>query len=203
MTAIARGFPDSVRDAQAVFRAVMNAMARPGTVQALPGVTAPAPLSPAAAAVGLALLQGREHVTLEARAIGRRLPQRIAQRRKPRLAVIAAEHMAKADLAGREPHRAARDRGLAQIERGSVATDAAAHHDEPAFRRPDLLGVGHVRQLRDKSGELLASGASHDRHGGAAGRDVRRGGGIRSGVGQQVFHGQVVYATRQLIASGG
>jgi alpha-D-ribose 1-methylphosphonate 5-triphosphate synthase subunit PhnH len=54
---IAPGFGDSVHDAQAVFRAVLNAMSRPGTVQDLePAFDPPAPLLPAAAAICLSLL---------------------------------------------------------------------------------------------------------------------------------------------------
>jgi len=54
--AVALAFADPVRDAQAAFRAVMNAMARPGSVQPVDGLAgAPAPLSPTAAAISVAL----------------------------------------------------------------------------------------------------------------------------------------------------
>ena len=50
------GFPVPVFDAQSTFRAVLEAMARPGTVQSLPILPqVPAPLSPAAGAICLAL----------------------------------------------------------------------------------------------------------------------------------------------------
>nr|WP_319384621.1 phosphonate C-P lyase system protein PhnH [uncultured Roseibium sp.] len=54
---LAAGFPDPVHDAQACFRAIMNAMARPGTRQALNTgtLTPPDPLTPAAAAIALTL----------------------------------------------------------------------------------------------------------------------------------------------------
>lgn len=54
--ALARGFADPVFDTQAVFRALLEATARPGAVQPLPATLAPpAPLAPGLAAVALAL----------------------------------------------------------------------------------------------------------------------------------------------------
>jgi alpha-D-ribose 1-methylphosphonate 5-triphosphate synthase subunit PhnH len=57
--AIDGGFADPVFDAQAVFKAVMDAMARPGTVIAIkPFSMPPSPLSPTAASVALTLCDG-------------------------------------------------------------------------------------------------------------------------------------------------
>lgn len=53
---LAPGFADPVRDAQGVFRCLLDAMARPGSIHRLPACPpAPAPLAPAAGAVCLAL----------------------------------------------------------------------------------------------------------------------------------------------------
>lgn len=66
MTALAPGFADPVFDAQNVFRAVMDALARPGTVQRLAGLPdGPAPLTPELAAVVLALADHEAPVWLD------------------------------------------------------------------------------------------------------------------------------------------
>jgi alpha-D-ribose 1-methylphosphonate 5-triphosphate synthase subunit PhnH len=60
------GFERPVQDSQAVFRLVMMAMARPGSIQALPvSLDPPAGLSPAAAAVALALCDFETPVWLD------------------------------------------------------------------------------------------------------------------------------------------
>jgi len=66
--ALAAGFDNPVLAAQSVFRAVMDAMARPGTIHKLAGLpAAPAPLSPAAAAIGLALTDYETPIWLDDR----------------------------------------------------------------------------------------------------------------------------------------
>ncbi|QCI63927.1 phosphonate C-P lyase system protein PhnH [Phreatobacter stygius] len=64
--AIALAYADPVHEAQQAFRAVMNALARPGTVQPVAGLAeAPAPLDPVAAAVLLALADFETSVFLD------------------------------------------------------------------------------------------------------------------------------------------
>jgi alpha-D-ribose 1-methylphosphonate 5-triphosphate synthase subunit PhnH len=60
MNTLSPGFADPVADAQACFRAVLDAMARPGQIHTVHGVTAPAPLCNAAAAM---LLTVADHET--------------------------------------------------------------------------------------------------------------------------------------------
>jgi len=60
------GFVDAVFEAQAAFRAVMNALARPGSHQPIAGLSgAPAPLSPVAAAIVLTLADFETPVHLD------------------------------------------------------------------------------------------------------------------------------------------
>lgn len=68
MTALNAAFVDPVVSAQTAFRAIMDALARPGSVRPLAGVeTAPAPLSPSAAAIALTLLDHDTPLWLDAR----------------------------------------------------------------------------------------------------------------------------------------
>ncbi len=54
-TSLSGGFADPARDAAYAFRAVMQAMARPGRIQPITGASGPEPLSPAAACTLLTL----------------------------------------------------------------------------------------------------------------------------------------------------
>src|SRR5258708_10778225 len=63
---LAPAFTDPVRGSQAVFRSVMDAMARPGTIVATGGLAqAPQPLGLAAAAVALTLIDYETPVWLD------------------------------------------------------------------------------------------------------------------------------------------
>ena len=67
-SALEGGFARPVMDAQAVFRTVMDAMARPARVVPLnPMVTPPAPLSPAAAAIACTLFDADADFWLDSR----------------------------------------------------------------------------------------------------------------------------------------
>lgn len=64
---LAPGFADPVFDAQRAFRAVMAALARPGTVEPLAGVARPpAPMTPELAALALTLIDHDTPVWLDA-----------------------------------------------------------------------------------------------------------------------------------------
>ena len=66
-SAVEPAFRDPPLDAQAVFRAVMQAMARPGRIEKLmTSFTAPTPLGPAAAAILLALADYETAIWLDA-----------------------------------------------------------------------------------------------------------------------------------------
>jgi alpha-D-ribose 1-methylphosphonate 5-triphosphate synthase subunit PhnH len=67
MSTLTPGFADPVLDAQACFRALLDAMSRPGRVQrAGAGLVPPAPLMPAAAAVLLALADATTPIAQDA-----------------------------------------------------------------------------------------------------------------------------------------
>lgn len=66
-TSLAPGFAHAVFDSQAVFRAVMDALARPGTLRPLAGLPgAPHPLTPELAAIALALADHEAPLWLDA-----------------------------------------------------------------------------------------------------------------------------------------
>ena len=54
-TSLEGGFTNASEDSAQIFRAALNVMARPGQIEAVSGVTPPAPLSPAAASLLLTL----------------------------------------------------------------------------------------------------------------------------------------------------
>lgn len=65
--ALAHGFTDPVHDGQALFRAVMDALSRPGRVRALAThLSPPAPLTPELAAIALTLVDAETPVWLDA-----------------------------------------------------------------------------------------------------------------------------------------
>jgi alpha-D-ribose 1-methylphosphonate 5-triphosphate synthase subunit PhnH len=73
MTAsLSAGFVDTVGDAQSCFRMVLDAMARPGRVHAVEGMTAPTPLCNATAAVVLTLVDHETRLWLDPKAAGAR-----------------------------------------------------------------------------------------------------------------------------------
>lgn len=63
---IAQGFADPVLSGQKTFRALMDAMARPGSIQAIDGIkTAPAALGPTMSAVALSLIDHETTIHLD------------------------------------------------------------------------------------------------------------------------------------------
>ena len=95
MTTIAElpaGFADKVLSAQSTFRSVMDAMARPGSVQRRsPRVGTPGPLMRGTAAIALTLFDHDTPIWLDARDVGNgrsrevaEVPQRRAGRRRCR-----------------------------------------------------------------------------------------------------------------------
>jgi alpha-D-ribose 1-methylphosphonate 5-triphosphate synthase subunit PhnH len=67
MTGLSPAFTNPPLAAQACFRRLLDAMARPGTIAVLDPVAAPAPLAPAAGAVALTLCDADTRVWLDAR----------------------------------------------------------------------------------------------------------------------------------------
>ena len=62
--ALIGGFTDAPVQASHAFRAVLNALSRPGQIETLHGASAPAPLSPAAATLAMTLFDGTTPVHL-------------------------------------------------------------------------------------------------------------------------------------------
>jgi len=130
------GFADPVFDAQITFRALLDAMARPGTVAGI-GVdlVAPAPLSPAATAVALTLFDHDTPVWLDEAAAAADLRQFLAFHCGAPLAKTPAE--AAFALVASAPAMPALDRfnpGTDAYPDGSttLVIDLPSLHDGPA-----------------------------------------------------------------------
>ena len=61
------GFNKASQDAASAFRAIMNALSRPGYIASLSGVTPPDPLSTAQAGIALTLFDHQTHIALKGR----------------------------------------------------------------------------------------------------------------------------------------
>jgi len=91
------------------------------------------------------------------------LDQGIAQRDHLGFLPIAAQRVAKAHLAGRKPHRRARHRGLAQVERRAVAASAATHHHEAILRLAQIFMI-RQRDRGETPCDLAGAGMRQHRH---------------------------------------
>lgn len=65
MIGLLPGFADPVRDSQSTFRALLDALARPGTIHTLEQPAPPPPLAPAAAALILTLIDAETPLWLD------------------------------------------------------------------------------------------------------------------------------------------
>ena len=131
------GFADPVRDSQAVFRAVMEAVARPGRVQVVAGPPiAPAPLDRATAAVLLTLTDAETPLWLD----------------KPASAAAAwvAFHCGAPNVAAEAAHFAVvvTDGADAAMGRFAVGTDEAPEESATVILQVSGFGSGETVRLR-------------------------------------------------------
>lgn len=168
--ALAPAFPDAVLDAQAVFRAAMDALARPVLPRALTApVAPPAPLTPELAALALTLADHETHVWLDGALdtapvrdwlrfhTGTRLTDR------PEAATFAliadpASMPALAAFAQGEPEYPDRSTTLlvavADFDAGTPLTFAGPGMREPTVFAPAPLPDTFARQWRDNAGSF-------------------------------------------------
>ena len=74
-----------------------------------------------------------------------------------------AERVAETNFSARQPHRGARHRRLAEIERRAVAADAAADHDQAIFRLAQVF-MGRQRNRLEMTGNVRGFGVGQHRH---------------------------------------
>lgn len=141
------GFADPVLDAQSSFRAVLDAMARPGRLhQAGSGLTPPAPLDPATAAMLLTLADGDAPIWLDPAASAARdwvlfhtgAPL-ASEARDAALAVT----LSFPDLASLSPgaHEAPEDATTLILQVASLGSGRQYRLSGPGLRAPSLLAV--------------------------------------------------------------